>query len=397
MRPPGHGRRSTPVKIGARCILHSAAVVGSDGFGFATDKKLGEHIKIPQVGIVVIEDDVEIGASTTIDRAAFGETRIGRDAKIDNLVQIGHNVARRQGLLPRLPERDRGHHQGRATTSRSPRRRARRATSRSARAVDRGAVRRRRGRSRGRAGGRHAGDRGEAGLRYHRVLRHLPEMRTTLRRLEQRVRDLEAELDIPSSVRQPSERRIAVTGPRPNPARRRSRSLPAGAASRSSSPRRQAPRPPRRRPRDRGERGPASSRGRSTASTGSGPARLGRMKRLLRAEGATARGHGGRREEGGDVHASPRPPLPARPHVLQGLVPRRSPTRRTRRSSRTYARFLEEQGVRLMPITELCPELLGPRGPLAGREPSEEEARDLAFGFGVAASSRVSISDSPSS
>jgi UDP-3-O-[3-hydroxymyristoyl] glucosamine N-acyltransferase len=66
-------------------------VIGSDGFGFATDKT-GTHHKLPQLGRVVIENHVEIGANTTIDRATFGETRIAQGSKIDNLVQIGHNV-----------------------------------------------------------------------------------------------------------------------------------------------------------------------------------------------------------------------------------------------------------------------------------------------------------------
>jgi UDP-3-O-[3-hydroxymyristoyl] glucosamine N-acyltransferase len=77
-------------RIGHRCIIHSGVVIGSDGYGFATQK--GKHHKIPQIGIVRIEDDVEIGAGTTIDRAALGETVIGEGTKIDNLVQIGHNV-----------------------------------------------------------------------------------------------------------------------------------------------------------------------------------------------------------------------------------------------------------------------------------------------------------------
>jgi UDP-3-O-[3-hydroxymyristoyl] glucosamine N-acyltransferase len=77
-------------KIGRRCVIHSGVVIGSDGYGFATEG--GRHHKIPQVGIVRIEDDVEIGAGTTIDRAALGETVIGEGTKIDNLVQIGHNV-----------------------------------------------------------------------------------------------------------------------------------------------------------------------------------------------------------------------------------------------------------------------------------------------------------------
>jgi len=77
-------------KIGDRCVIHSGVVIGSDGYGFATHG--GRHHKIPQVGIVRIEDDVEIGAGTTIDRAALGETVIGEGTKIDNLVQIAHNV-----------------------------------------------------------------------------------------------------------------------------------------------------------------------------------------------------------------------------------------------------------------------------------------------------------------
>ena len=77
-------------RIGARCILHVGAVVGSDGFGYVWDGQ-GHH-KIPQVGIVRVEDDVEIGANSAIDRATLGETVIGRGTKIDNLVQVGHNV-----------------------------------------------------------------------------------------------------------------------------------------------------------------------------------------------------------------------------------------------------------------------------------------------------------------
>ncbi len=77
-------------RVGARCLLHAGVVVGSDGYGFATVG--GVHRKVPQVGIVVIEDDVEIGANCTIDRATLGETRIGRGCKLDNLVHVGHNV-----------------------------------------------------------------------------------------------------------------------------------------------------------------------------------------------------------------------------------------------------------------------------------------------------------------
>jgi UDP-3-O-[3-hydroxymyristoyl] glucosamine N-acyltransferase len=77
-------------RIGRRCIIHAGVILGSDGYGFAMHD--GKHHKIPQIGIVRIEDDVEIGAGTTIDRAALGETVIGEGTKIDNLVQIGHNV-----------------------------------------------------------------------------------------------------------------------------------------------------------------------------------------------------------------------------------------------------------------------------------------------------------------
>ena len=87
---------SARVSIGARCIvgdrviLHSGVVLGSDGFGFEFAD--GRHVKIPQTGIVQLDDDVEIGANTTIDRARFGRTWIGEGTKVDNLVQIGHNV-----------------------------------------------------------------------------------------------------------------------------------------------------------------------------------------------------------------------------------------------------------------------------------------------------------------
>ncbi|MBN2711222.1 MAG: UDP-3-O-(3-hydroxymyristoyl)glucosamine N-acyltransferase [Planctomycetes bacterium] len=78
------------VQIGNRVILHANSVVGSDGFGYAWNGS--EHVKIPQVGIVVICDDVEIGACTTIDRARFGKTMIGPGTKLDNQIQIAHNV-----------------------------------------------------------------------------------------------------------------------------------------------------------------------------------------------------------------------------------------------------------------------------------------------------------------
>lgn len=78
------------VRIGRRVVVHPGAVLGSDGFGYAFDGKV--HQKIPQVGGVIIEDDVEIGANVTIDRATLGDTVVRRGTKIDNLVQVAHNV-----------------------------------------------------------------------------------------------------------------------------------------------------------------------------------------------------------------------------------------------------------------------------------------------------------------
>ena len=77
--------------IGANCIIHAGSVIGSDGFGFAP-KPDGGYKKIPQLGNVVLEDDIEIGANTTIDRATMGSTLIKRGVKLDNLVQVAHNV-----------------------------------------------------------------------------------------------------------------------------------------------------------------------------------------------------------------------------------------------------------------------------------------------------------------
>jgi UDP-3-O-[3-hydroxymyristoyl] glucosamine N-acyltransferase len=77
--------------LGDRVIVHAGAVLGSDGFGYVPDRKTGHYEKFPQVGRLVIEDDVEIGANATIDRGALDETRIRRGTKIDNLVHIGHN------------------------------------------------------------------------------------------------------------------------------------------------------------------------------------------------------------------------------------------------------------------------------------------------------------------
>lgn len=79
------------VRLGSRCIIHSGAIIGADGFGFARERD-GSQIKVPQIGGVVIGDDVEIGACTTIDRGAIGDTVIADGVKLDNQIQVGHNV-----------------------------------------------------------------------------------------------------------------------------------------------------------------------------------------------------------------------------------------------------------------------------------------------------------------
>ncbi|MFZ0759899.1 MAG: UDP-3-O-(3-hydroxymyristoyl)glucosamine N-acyltransferase [Candidatus Sulfotelmatobacter sp.] len=85
--------------LGDRVIVHAGAVLGSDGFGYVRDPKSGRYEKFPQVGRLVIENEVEIGANTTIDRGALDETRIGRGTKIDNLVHIGHNCRLGQNVV----------------------------------------------------------------------------------------------------------------------------------------------------------------------------------------------------------------------------------------------------------------------------------------------------------
>lgn len=84
-------------EIGARVIIHSGTVIGADGFGFADHA--GSRVKLPHVGRVVLEDDVEIGANSAVDRATLDETRIGAGSKLDNLVQVGHNVRIGRGAI----------------------------------------------------------------------------------------------------------------------------------------------------------------------------------------------------------------------------------------------------------------------------------------------------------
>lgn len=85
------------IRIGSRVIIHSGAVIGADGFGFY--EKDGRHNKIPQTGNVIIEDDVEIGANDTIDRATFGSTIIGRGTKLDDMVHVAHNCVIQQNVI----------------------------------------------------------------------------------------------------------------------------------------------------------------------------------------------------------------------------------------------------------------------------------------------------------
>jgi UDP-3-O-[3-hydroxymyristoyl] glucosamine N-acyltransferase len=80
-------------ELGDRVVVHAGAVLGADGFGYVRDDETGEYLQFPQQGKLVIENDVEIGANTTIDRGALEETRIARGAKLDNLVHVGHNVS----------------------------------------------------------------------------------------------------------------------------------------------------------------------------------------------------------------------------------------------------------------------------------------------------------------
>lgn len=82
----------TGTSLGNRVIVHAGSVLGSDGFGYVTDRATGRHESFPQVGVLEIDDDVEIGANTTIDRGALGKTVIGSGTKLDNLVHIAHNV-----------------------------------------------------------------------------------------------------------------------------------------------------------------------------------------------------------------------------------------------------------------------------------------------------------------
>ena len=87
------------VRLGDRVVIHAGAVLGADGFGYVRDSATGEYLPFPQQGTLVLEDDVEVGANTTIDRGALEETRIERGTKIDNLVQIGHNVRVGQNVV----------------------------------------------------------------------------------------------------------------------------------------------------------------------------------------------------------------------------------------------------------------------------------------------------------
>lgn len=184
-------------RVGARCIVHAGGVVGSDGFGFAPDPKTGQNVKIPQVGIAVLEDDVEVGASTTIDRAVFGETRIGAGTKVDNLVQIAHNVQVGKGCFLVAQS-------GIAGTTKVGDHVTIAAQAGLVGHIEVGSnvvV----GAQSGVIGNVEAGAHvvgtpaidGTLAKRYHLVFPHLPKMRSTLRKLEKRVQELEAKLGIP--------------------------------------------------------------------------------------------------------------------------------------------------------------------------------------------------------
>jgi UDP-3-O-[3-hydroxymyristoyl] glucosamine N-acyltransferase len=84
-------------RVGAHCLIHAGVVLGGDGFGFATSKD--KHHKVPQLGVVVVEDEVEIGANTTVDRGTLGETVVGKGSKVDNLVMLAHGVRVGPGSL----------------------------------------------------------------------------------------------------------------------------------------------------------------------------------------------------------------------------------------------------------------------------------------------------------
>ena len=104
--------------LGDRVVIQAGAVLGSDGFGYVRDQQTGRYEQFPQIGRLVIEDDVEIGANSTIDRGALDETRIRRGTKIDNLVHVGHNVQDRRGRGHRRANRPlRQRHSSKTTSS----------------------------------------------------------------------------------------------------------------------------------------------------------------------------------------------------------------------------------------------------------------------------------------
>jgi UDP-3-O-[3-hydroxymyristoyl] glucosamine N-acyltransferase len=86
-------------RLGDRVVVHAGAVLGSDGYGYVRDPASGEYLQFPQQGRLIIEDDVEIGANTTIDRGALDATVIGSGAKLDNLIHLGHNVVVGRNVL----------------------------------------------------------------------------------------------------------------------------------------------------------------------------------------------------------------------------------------------------------------------------------------------------------
>ena len=188
--------------LGDRVIVHAGASVGQDGFGYATHRDPdGEvrHHKIPQVGNVVLEDDVEIGANTSIARSALGSTFVGRGSKIDANVVLGHGVKVGPYGAARRPRRHR--RQRHARPPRHPRRpgRRRRAPEDRRRRDDRRPVRRDGGRGRQGDSGRSARHAGPARQRVYSVFTQLPELLDRVKQLEQQLAEMTGTAKAPAA------------------------------------------------------------------------------------------------------------------------------------------------------------------------------------------------------
>ena len=191
--------------IGCRVKIHSGTVIGSDGFGYVQHE--GRHQKVPQLGIVVIEDDVELGANVTVDRATFGRTVIKRGTKVDNLVQIAHNVSVGEDaiLVAQVGIA------GSTTLGRSVMVGGQTGIADHIQVGDRVMIAARSGVSSSlEAGQIVAGSPAiphEVALRAYSLIRHLPELRQQVRDLDQRVRALESPARRAGRTKRPSKRR----------------------------------------------------------------------------------------------------------------------------------------------------------------------------------------------